>query len=243
MRGPNILSKELMTPYQRWEMASLEESGKPEAGTQEEVTPEDAAELLAEQVVEPPLPAPTAEEIAAIHDEARQLGYVQGMEQGNANGYEEGYAAGMAQGRMEMDEILQHFRHIANTFSSEVAHCSEMIAPDMLDLALDFTKAMLKTALKVRPELVLPLISAALQTIPILQQPALLYLSPEDAVLVREHMGAELLQTGWRIADDIDMERGGCRIETPSNHIDASLPSRWQRLATSLSKESDWLGP
>jgi hypothetical protein len=35
------------------------------------------------------------------------------------------------------------------------------------------------------------------------------------------------------------MERGGCRIETASNQIDAATSDRWQRIAASLGKESD----
>jgi flagellar assembly protein FliH len=51
------------------------------------------------------------------------------------------------------------------------------------------------------------------------------------------------MKMGWKIADDRQLEPGSCRIETANNQIDASLPTRWQRLAASLGKESDWLAP
>jgi len=73
------------------------------------------------------------------------------------------------------------------------------------------------------------------------QQPALLVLNPEDVEIVRSHMKEELEKAGWRIAEDMHMERGGCRVETASNQVDASSPIRWQRIADAFGKHSDWL--
>jgi len=68
-----------------------------------------------------------------------------------------------------------------------------------------------------------------------------LFLHPDDAVLVREHMADELTKAGWHIAEDLRLERGGCRIETASNQIDATTGNRWERIAANLGKESSWL--
>jgi flagellar assembly protein FliH len=131
----------------------------------------------------------------------------------------------------------------AATFGTEVAQANDVIADDMLDLALDLAKAMLKTALAVRPELVLPIVGEAIRYLPSLQQPALLFLHPDDAALVKDHMQDELNKAGWRVAEDAHMERGGCRVETASNQIDASTSTRWQRIAAALGKDLDWLQP
>ena len=116
-----------------------------------------------------------------------------------------------------------------------------MIAEEMLDLGLDLAKAMLKTALEIRPELVLPVVAEAIRYLPTLQQPALLFLHPEDAMLAREFIGEELTKAGWRVTEDVLLERGGCRVETPTNQIDGSMQVRWQRIAGALGKNSDWL--
>jgi flagellar assembly protein FliH len=93
----------------------------------------------------------------------------------------------------------------------------------------------------VQPERVLPVVSEAIGYLPTLQQPALLFLHPDDAQLVRERMGAELSAAGWRVLDEAAMERGGCRVETASNQIDASASARWLRIAQALGRESEWL--
>jgi flagellar assembly protein FliH len=102
-------------------------------------------------------------------------------------------------------------------------------------------KAMLKSALAIRPDLILPIVSEAVHYLPSVQQPALLSVNPEDAVIVKQYMGEALLKAGWRIAEDKHIERGGCRVETASNQIDATTSTRWQRISSALDKNNDWL--
>jgi len=207
------LPKERQSAYQRWEMASFETN--------------DAA--LANQVE----PKVSETELAAIREAARQQGFAEGMTQG--------HAAGLERGRAEAEQALSHVQQIAAAFSDEIRRADEIIAEEMLDLGLDLAKAMLKTALEVRPELVLPVVAEAIRYLPSLQQPALLFLHPADALLAREFIGEELSKAGWRVTEDMQLERGGCRVETPSNQIDGSLPVRWQRIASALGKNVDWL--
>lgn len=228
----NIIPKEEMTPYQRWEMASFDEPEDiPPLPQEEEFVPEEV----------PAPPALTLEEIDAIREQARQEGYAEGQQQGLQAGRTEGYMAGLQQGQTEVNETIGHLRQIAVSFGTEVAQSSETLAPELLDLGLDLSKAMLKTALGVKPELILPTVSAAIHSLPGLQLPALLFLHPEDATLVREHMGDDLTQHGWRVVEDAELDRGGCRIETGTNQIDATTQTRWRRIAESLSKQLDWL--
>lgn len=212
-----VIPKEQLSAYQRWELASFGDD-RPSQSSQQTAA---AAAKQAE------------EEAARLREEARQQGYAQGLE--------EGRAAGMAQGRAEAAREAARMRQIAENFHSEVTLADETVANDMLDLALDLAKAMLKTSLRVRPELVLPVVGEAIRYLPSVQQPALLVLNPEDVPLVVEHMKDELDKAGWRIAEDPQVERGGCRVETASNQVDANAPVRWQRIADALGKHPDWL--
>ena len=74
-----------------------------------------------------------------------------------------------------------------------------------------------------------------------MQQPAVLMLHPEEAAIVRGAIGEELDKAGWTISDDATLERGGCKIDTPSNQIDAQVQSRWARLTHAVGKNLDWL--
>ncbi len=77
-----------------------------------------------------------------------------------------------------------------------------------------------------------------------LQQPAILMLNPLDAEIVRNAIGEELDKGGWRVVEDAQIGRGGCKVDTASNQIDAQAASRWQRLTNALGKNDvEWLGP
>jgi flagellar assembly protein FliH len=226
----SIIPKEQQSAYQRWEMASF---GDDRPGAQ-------AAK-------QPVIVAPTAEEVALIRANAKVEAYTIGEAKGKQNGYAEGLARGKAQalaeGREQTAKELAFMREISATFGEAINQADISVAQDMLDLALDLAKALLKTALAVRPELVLIVIRDAIDQLPSLQQPALLYLHPEDTLLVKEHIGDELTKSGWKLMEDPQLARGGCRIDTPSNQIDADTGSRWRRLAAALGKDLDWLAP
>jgi flagellar assembly protein FliH len=136
---------------------------------------------------------------------------------------------------------LTHLQSIANEFGNAVTEADETIAADVLELSLHLARNMVRTAFTVRPELILPVVREAVDYLPSLQQPALLILNPEDALIVRGSIGHELEKTGWRIVEDGNIARGGCRIDTASNQIDAQIASRWQRLAHALGRNVEWL--
>ncbi|MDB5989717.1 MAG: flagellar assembly protein FliH [Herbaspirillum sp.] len=225
------LPKELMTPYQRWEMASFDEQGR---GV-------DVPEIEPAETI--PVPLVTEEELAAIRAQAHEEAYAAGLKQGHDAGYAAGARSAFEVGMQDNTVVLQQLREIAVSFATEVAASGETIAPQLLDLALDIAKAMLKTALPIRPELVLPIVSATMHALPGLQLPATLSLHPDDAELVRKHIGEDLSANGWLIAANEDIERGSCRVDNAANLIDGSSATRWRRIAASLSKESDWLAP
>lgn len=212
----NVIPKEKLTAYQRWEMASFGD--------------ERPKEVAANAKLE-------AERLEQLREEARRQGHAEGY----ATGYEQGRTEGLGTGRAQAQQELDLLRQIAESFGTEVSQASETVAVELLDLALDLSKAMLKTALKVRPELVLPIVAEAVRYLPGLQQPALLALHPEDAVIVRQHMGDELDKGNWRIVEEPQMERGGCRVETASNQIDAAPSVRWQRIAEAFGKHGNWM--
>ncbi len=223
----SALPKEKQTAYQRWELASFGEE-----------EPQQSSHPPSPSPIVPAVPQEEAlakfnAELDALREEAKAQGHAEGLAEGRMRGLEEG----RSQAATERDA----FRQLAESFASEVARADDVIAEDLLNLALDVAKAMLKTSLNVQPELVLPIVGESIRYLTSLQQPALLFLHPDDAPIVREHMGDELNKAGWRIAEDTHVARGGCRIETATNQIDATVNGRWERIAAGLGQTSGWL--
>lgn len=211
-----IIPKEQQSAYQRWEMASFGDT-----------RPAARAEIAAQAS------RVTIEEQAEIRAAAQERGYAIGLAEGRSEGLRQGLADAVAE--------TAHLRSIVTSLGSEVSRADELIAGDLLMLALDMAKAMLKTSLSVRPELVLPIVSEAIRYLPVLQQPAVVFLHPDDVMIINEHMRDELTKAGWRVAEDLNVLRGGCRIDTASNQIDATIETRWHRLAEALGQNSAWL--
>jgi flagellar assembly protein FliH len=209
--------KEMQTAYQRWEMNSFGD---------------ERPSVVAKRP--PPPELPSEDTINGIREEARLIGYDEG--------HAAGYADGLAIGRADAARELEHLQSIAVTFGNALTQADENIANEVLELALQLAKGMLRSALEVKPELIIPLVREAIGYLPVLQQPAILLLNPADAQIVRDGIGEELSKGGWRVSEDGQIERGGCKIETASNQIDAQASSRWQRLAASLGKNNvEWL--
>jgi flagellar assembly protein FliH len=211
-----VIRKEDQPACQPWEMASFDSS--PHA-----MNKADSAAVK----------LPTIDDITAIQEQARQEGY--------AMGRSEGYAAGLAEGRELAAIETARLSGLADSFMTELDRADETISQQVLDLTIDLARAVVKSALTIRPELILPIVREAVRYLPSLQQPALLYLNPADVELVQTRMGNELTKMGWQLTDDPDLDPGSCRAETPDTQIDSSLSTRWQRLTAALGKDSKWL--
>ncbi len=165
---------------------------------------------------------PTASQVEGIQQQAR----------------DEGYQAGHADGLQRALDENQRLADLIGLFEQEI---DEQIAHELLDLSLDIARQVLHQALKVNPELLLGVIREAIATLPHVNQGAHLILHPDDAALLRERMGEQLTQSGWKIFEDAHIERGGARIETANSQIDASIETRWKRVVAALGQDKSWL--
>lgn len=237
-----LIPKEKLTAYQRWELASFDEVPDPLPGHQPEVLEN---VVSSEVLIAAELEKARQEGYAAGLQEGRQIGLedgrATGIQEGRNTGLEEGRNTGLKEGRAIATREAQNLQNLAAAFAQEITRANELIAQDMLDLSLDIAKAMLHSAFEIRPEIVLPVISEAIRYLPAIQQPAQLFLHPDDAPVIRQYMDEELSKSGWRIAEDAQVGRGGCRVETASNQIDATTPTRWHRICSALGKDNEWL--
>ena len=243
------IPKEQQSAYQRWEMASF---GDDRPSTLARRAAEAAAASSASPSADatPALPPgfslPSVEELEAMREAARQEGFAQGLEEGRAQGHHEGraqgYAEGAEAGQREAAAELAQLRQVAASFGDAIAQADETIARDVLELALRLSRGMVRTGFDVRPELILSVVRDAIDQLPVLQQPAVLTLNPLDAELVRHGMAEELSKGGWRIVENGSIARGGCKVETATNQIDAQAAARWNRLTHALGANVEWLG-
>jgi flagellar assembly protein FliH len=171
------------------------------------------------------------EKIKGILDKA----YLNGFDRGVKNGHE----AGMKQAHEQLAHEKETLLHLINTFSLTAQEKSQVLCEDILALALEVAKAMLKQQLKVRPEVILPILQQATGSIIDVKEPLHLLLHPEDAEIARRYLEPELKH--WNIQENHQIERGGCLIETANNTVDASNSNRWNLICAALGQNNDWL--
>lgn len=212
--------KEQQTAYQRWEMSSFGENNT-------NVTAVKAQKKKQEEQ--------QSQSVNLILESIRKEAYTKGMQ--------EGFAVGLAQAREQAETERQQFLQLMESFKVATEQSDEAIADDLLALALDLAKAMLKTKLNVDPAAIIPVVVDAIHYLPHVQKPARILVNHADAHVLREYLGEEISSQDWQILEDSSIERGGCLVETGANQIDATNAVRWKRITDALSKHDDWLLP
>ncbi len=202
-----------LSPWERWELASFDDSARAKA--------KDAAAGEVE------IKLPTAEEVAAIRAAAQAEGFLQGQ----AEGYAAGHAAASAEGKRLAELAVQ--------LDGALATLDQQVAEELLALALELARQVVRQVIAVKPELLLGVLREALAQMP--QAHAMIHLHPEDASLTRSYLGEQLAHAGHRIVEDQRLSRGDCIIESGASQLDASLASRWKRVTESIGVSSDWL--
>lgn len=158
---------------------------------------------------------------------------IQAQEEGRTAGYNEGIQQARSEAE-KIHELLQNLQTEVNQLDSELAQ-------SLLDLSLEIAQKMVCATLQVKPEVILKIVSEAISSLPHFNQNAHLILHPEDAELVRQNMGEQLSHAGWKILTDLQIKRGGCRVETAHSVVDATVEARWKRVVESIGQDKSWL--
>ena len=231
-----FVPKEKLTAYQRWEDAAFDEAEQAAARAAEAAAA--AAQALADHPVEeidaaPPVVLPTAEDIERMHIEAHEQGYAAGHAEGLTAGHAEGLAAAHASAA-KIDALMTGLQQSLDSVDQQVAN-------RLLATAVEIASQILRQSLRVKPELLLPVVREAVATLyPHGGHPAL-FAHPDDAALIRTHLGEQLAHNNWRIIDDASLSAGGCRVEVGASEVDATLETRWRRVIDAIGISPEWL--
>ena len=228
----NWIPKEKLTAYQRWEVAAFDEEQRDaEASAPQDPQPGKAPpELAAEPANGPsetPVVLPTAEDIERMYGEAHDTGY--------ATGYAEGIAAAKA--------VVATIATLMDSLTQALAGIEQGVADQLLALAVEIANQVLRQSLRLQPELLLPVVREAVATLQPHHGQPLLFVHPDDATLVRKHLGEQLSHSNWRIIEDGQLTAGGCRVELGASEVDATLETRWRRVVEAIGVSQEWLKP
>ncbi|MFN7154671.1 MAG: FliH/SctL family protein [Acidovorax sp.] len=200
-------------------------------------------------LVEPePEPEP-APELPVEIDEAAQLALVQ---QACDDAYAEGFAQGQAETGLEwqrrMDEyIAQQGREAAlrmqevfQNLDATLIDMQQHMAQQVLDLACDIARQVVRQDLSVNPNALLPVVREAVGMLVNEGKPATVRLNPADMEALAQPLREEMDAPGIQWVADAAVPSGGCLVESAGTVVDGSLDKRWQRAIAALGLQSPW---
>ncbi len=233
MQTPNFISKEDLNSCQPWELDTFE---KPDSEQAENIN-NTATEEAEKDDDNSSDNAVNEEQIALIYQQAKENGHAEGYKNGYATGYEDGTKASEADVKDEVAKL----QALLSNLEQNLQQVDQQIAEDLLALALNLTKKMISQALKIQPKLILPIVQEAIRCLPSSAQHPQLFLHPDDAKLVRQHLSDQITQDNWEIRENEQFSRGGCHIEVNGSFVDASPETRWRKVLSTIGKEDNWL--
>lgn len=180
---------------------------------------------------------------AARADAARPSAAQADAEQVRARAYAEGLAAGRSEVREAASAEQQRLESLIAGMDEMMHEFEQRLAVYVLALSLEIAKLVTRQSLRVKPDLVLSVVREAIASLPGFPDQAVLLLHPDDVALVRTALGEDpaLAKLPWKVVEDPHIERGGCRLETASTEVDATLETRWRHIVASLGRDDEWI--
>lgn len=187
----------------------------------------------------PPEPGadPTVEEhVQQVHDAA----LAEGIRQGQAQATQEwqhhldDYVAG--EGR----QAAERLEAVARALEESFAGLQQKMADELLQLACDIARQVLRQELQSSPRALLPVVREALATFVQESRPATVRLHPLDWKLLESSLREEFggARVVWQ--PDPSVAQGGCTVECAGAVVDGSLDTRWRRAIAALGLVSAW---
>lgn len=177
-------------------------------------------------------------------------------EDGLRRSFEQGFRKGVAAGREAVHrEVLDHERAIGATLRQRTEHLVDALAQELqrfeqhaaeqvMALAMEVARQVVRTEVACHPETVLPVIREALAQLGEDTAPATLLLHPVDLPFVQQNLAALLSQRTLHLVPDASVGLAGCRLVSPMADIDAGIETRWQRTLASMGyRDASPLGP
>lgn len=169
---------------------------------------------------------PTAEEWRERIAEARKAGYQDGYRDGlvGLDNFKQSHAAQMAG---QIGQLVQNL-------DRQWAELEPAMARSLAHAAVLLARQVLRHELRTHPEHVVSLAQEAVQAVMMSARRIELHVHPDDFSLVQDGAGELLKARGARLVADVQVARGGCRVQSDIASVDATLATRWADAAASL---------
>ncbi|WP_427911988.1 FliH/SctL family protein [Ramlibacter sp. MMS24-I3-19] len=204
------------------------------------VRPVDLDELTGAQPVQRRLSSRdlSNETARAAYALGHRRGYEQGARAGLQQGYEQGSQALEAHQSRTAADLAAQMQRVLDGFTRDLAALEAQVASDVVTLAVDIARQVLRRELSVDETALLPAAREALRALGEGASALEIHLNPQDASRLAPHLDA--VQSGTcRVVPDEDLPRGGCRVEGDTGIAEAGFEARWQAVMARLGRDEE----
>ena len=233
-----FIPREDVGEFTPWRFAAVDGSDallpKPSAVAATVVDPEAEAAALA---------------LEAAKEVARQQQHQQERDDAYAHGVEKGREDASIEWQQRMDdyiantgqEMAQRLDAVVQTLSASLEGMRQHMAQDVLQLASDLARQVVRQELRTNPAALQPVVTEALDMLIADGRPATVRLNPADHAAVSAALREKFTDTPVQWLADAQVPEGGCLVESGGTVVDGTLEKRWQRAIISLGLESAWV--
>ncbi|WCM92710.1 flagellar assembly protein FliH [Acidovorax sp. NCPPB 2350] len=198
----------------------------------------------------PPAAEPDPEELLpAGIDEATHLAAIEAARQeafaqGKALGEEETTLAW--QQRMddyiagEGQQVAARLDHLVRTTEESLAELQQRMAHEVLELACDIARQVIRQELASGPQALLPVVREALGMLVAEGRPATVRIHPADWAFLEQPLTEAYAGAKVQWVPDAAVAQGNCLVESAGTVVDGSLDKRWRRAIAALGLSSAW---
>lgn len=233
-RYSRFIPSEEVGDVTRWHFGAVDGSdallpklkAEPEAGADPEAV---AAARVAQEAAQ-----------QALVQQARDEAYAQGLGKGREEATVEwqqrldDYVAGEGQ------EAARRLDAVVQALGASLDAMQQHMAQDVLQLACDIARQVVRQELRTNPQALLPVVGEALGMLVADGRPATVRLNPVDHGAVSAALREEFAATPVQWVADAEVAPGGCLAEAAGTVVDGSLEKRWQRAIAPLGLASAW---
>ncbi|MEX8192074.1 FliH/SctL family protein [Comamonas guangdongensis] len=175
------------------------------------------------------------------------------LEQARAEGHAQGLAEGQAQAQQQWQQRLddyvagvgrdnaQRVSDVVQSLEDSFRQMQAAAAQDLLKLACDIARQVVRQELRSQPQALLPVVHEALDMLVEESRPVTVRLNPADHAALDEALRAEHgAHSRIQWVGDAAIAGGGVKVECGDTEIDGGLDKRWRRAVAALGLVSTW---
>ncbi|WP_137919922.1 flagellar assembly protein FliH [Hydrogenophaga sp. 2FB] len=175
-----------------------------------------------------------------VLQEARQQSYAEGFARGRDAGGQEVRDALEATVRKTAEETAVRMAQLLHNTRDHLKKSEAKISHQILELACDLARQVVRQELKGDTEHLKPVIAEALGQLVDDGQPATVRMNPGDLAMMQGALQENMGNHPAEFIADAAISPGGCLIESPTMGVDATIEKRWARAVGNLGMDTPW---